>query len=381
MILRKRRWDDIGTKSTKYKLITDLITTFAILLMVMVNGKQVQAEDFTTMDGVPTTSLSLTTHWNDHNDQDGKRPSSLKVQLYANGVKSGDAITITQDTKWTYTWSDLLVMDNGATITYSVKQESLVYYQVTYDTSEQNNIVITNTHHCAQTSIQGHQEWDDQNNHDGVRPSSITVQLLADGVITRSTLVSAKTNWTYQFKNLPVYQNGQKIVYSITENAVLGYAPSIDGYNIVNTRIPKKTSMTVTIKWDDANNEDCLRPEAIKVQLYANGIKYGAVIQLSAHAHWSYTYTSLPVMKKGKKISYTVKEIGVPKGYTVQVEQDFIIVNTHKVIVKTPTKVKTDDSKNLKKYLLAIPLGFILLLSIYWKYRKKEGFNYGRKYP
>ena len=48
-----------------------------------------------------------------------------------------------------------------------------------------------------------------------------------------------------------------------------------DKANIVltNTHEPALTEMKVTKKWEDANNQDGLRPKSIKVQLYAGDEK------------------------------------------------------------------------------------------------------------
>ena len=53
------------------------------------------------------TSVSVKKVWDDSDDQDGLRPNSIDVQLYANGKKSGDVVTLTAADNWTYTWTNL----------------------------------------------------------------------------------------------------------------------------------------------------------------------------------------------------------------------------------------------------------------------------------
>ena len=53
-----------------------------------------------------------------------------------------------------------------------------------------------------------------------------------------SKKVSASDNWQYSFDNLAAYANGQKITYTVTEDAVAGYTSTVDGYNITNTHNP-----------------------------------------------------------------------------------------------------------------------------------------------
>ena len=64
------------------------------------------------------------------------------------------------------------------------------------------------------------------------------MNLLANGQQVASKKVSASDNWQYSFDNLAAYANGQKITYTVTEDAVAGYTSTIDGYNITNTNNP-----------------------------------------------------------------------------------------------------------------------------------------------
>ena len=48
-----------------------------------------------------------------------------------------------------------------------------------------------------------------------------------------------------------------------------------------NSYTPRKTSVTVTKRWDDANNQDGKRPNSIKVQLYADDEKEGDEVELT----------------------------------------------------------------------------------------------------
>ncbi|MFZ7334592.1 Cna B-type domain-containing protein, partial [Streptococcus pluranimalium] len=53
------------------------------------------------------TSVTVSKVWDDENDQDGLRPDSIEVQLYANGEKSGDVVVLSKDNNWTYIWNEL----------------------------------------------------------------------------------------------------------------------------------------------------------------------------------------------------------------------------------------------------------------------------------
>ncbi|MYU84583.1 Cna B-type domain-containing protein [Lactobacillus salivarius] len=109
---------------------------------------------------------------------------------------------------------------------------------VTSTNFDSKGAVIKIIDKIEKTSVSGTKTWNDNNNQDGIRPSSITVNLLANGQQVASKTVSASDNWQYSFDNLAAYANGKKITYTVTEDAVAGYTSTVDGYNITNTHNP-----------------------------------------------------------------------------------------------------------------------------------------------
>ena len=82
--------------------------------------------------------------------------------------------------------------------------------------------------------MKGTKTWVDNNNQDGKRPKSITIRLLVDGKEVQNKEVKESDNWSWSFENLPVYENGKKLEYTITEDAVADYTTNIDGYNVTS---------------------------------------------------------------------------------------------------------------------------------------------------
>ena len=78
---------------------------------------------------------------------------------------------------------------------------------------------------------------------------SIKVNLLANGKVVQSKTVTASDNWKYSFTNLPEFENGKKISYTVTEDQVKDYSTTVDGYNLTNSYTPAKTSVSVTKAW------------------------------------------------------------------------------------------------------------------------------------
>jgi uncharacterized repeat protein (TIGR01451 family) len=91
--------------------------------------------------------------------------------------------------------------------------------------------------------VAGTKQWVE--NDPAIRPTTIMVRLLADGVETLSTTVSAADNWAYSFTDLPRdTAEGIAINYSVVEDAVPGYVTTYQGYDITNTQ-----AYTLTIRY------------------------------------------------------------------------------------------------------------------------------------
>ncbi len=188
-----------------------------------------------------TVVLSGTKVWKDNNNQDGKRTTSVKVQIL-NGDKVVQEIEVSEKTGWKFESKKLPKYENGKEIKYTVKETAMTEYKATITTDKDGKYTITNEHTPEKTAVKGHKIWKDEDNKDGIRPASITVKLLADGKETGQTAtVSETSGWTYEFTGLDRYQEGKEIAYTVEEvNVPDGYTASVEGYNITNTHTPEK---------------------------------------------------------------------------------------------------------------------------------------------
>ena len=312
-------------------------------------GSKVSPKLITNENDIKYLNLEATKVWDDQDNVEGLRPESIEFQLYKNGKAEGKPVALSAGNNWKVTFSNLPDKDsNGNLISYSVKEVKVpAYYTVDKEEAEfvDGKATITNKRTPETTEVTVKKVWDDAKNQDGLRPTTITVHLLANGEKVQTAIVSGEgETWSHTFTNLPVYKNGQKIIYTVTEDTVANYTATIDGTTITNTYKPGKTSLTVTKKWDDAENQDGLRPKTIKVQLYADGQELGKVVELSEDNKWTYTFSDLDEKKDGKAVQYTVKETEVPEGYTQTVEAtnpgQVVITNSH-----TPSKTKVQVTK------------------------------------
>ena len=312
-------------------------------------GSKASPKLITNENDIKYLNLEATKVWDDQDNVEGLRPESIEFQLYKNGKAEGKPVALSAGSDWKVTFSNLPDKDsNGNLISYTVKEVKVpTYYTVDKEEAQfvDGKATITNKRTPETTEVTVKKVWDDAKNQDGLRPASITVHLLANGEKVQTATVSGEgETWSYTFTNLPVYKKGQKIIYTVTEDTVANYSTAIDGTTITNTYKPGKTSLTVTKKWDDAENQDGLRPKTIKVQLYADGQELGKVVELSEDNKWTYTFSDLDEKKDGKAVQYTVKETEVPEGYTQTVEA----TNPGQVVItnrNTPSKTKVQVTK------------------------------------
>ena len=284
------------------------------------------------------TSVKVTKAWDDSDNTDGVRPSSVSVQLYANGKVSGDPVTLDAANSWKHTWCGLDKNAAGKAIVYTVKEVSIPEGYTSETAGDAaSGYTITNKHTPGVTAVCGVKTWDDNDDQDGVRPKSITVNLLADGEVIKTAAVTAANGWKYSFEDLPQFKDGKKITYTVSEQPVEGYKTVIDGTAITNTHKTEKTSVFVEKKWKDQDNKDGVRPSSVSVQLYANGKVSGDPVTLDAANGWKHTWSGLDKNAAGKAITYTVKETSVPHGYTSTISGDaasgFMVTNSHTPVV------------------------------------------------
>ena len=350
-VIRKSTNGVVGTittgpdgKGTIYGLLKDdyiIRETSAPSGYTLAKDVTVSADSFdskgataTITDKKAVTTVSGTKTWKDNDDQDGKRPDSIKVNLLANG-KVVQSKTVKASDNWKYSFTNLPEFENGKKITYTVTEDAVAGYTSTVD-----GYNVTNNHTPATVKVSGTKTWNDNNNQDGIRPSSITVNLLANGQQVASKKVSASDNWQYSFDNLAAYANGKKITYTVTEDAVAGYTSTVDGYNVTNNHTPATVKVSGTKTWNDNNNQDGIRPSSITVNLLANGQQVASK-KVSASDNWQYSFDNLAAYANGQKITYTVTEDAVA-GYTSTVD-GYNVTNNH-----TPATVKVSGTKTWK---------------------------------
>jgi len=285
------------------------------------------------------TSATVRKVWNDAENQDGKRPDGLTVNLM-NGESVVNTVTLNAANSWTATVENLPKYAGGTEITYSWVEGTMPEgYSLTGTSKTGTVTTLTNSYTTEKTSATVRKVWNDVENQDGKRPDSLSVKLMNGSTEVKTVTLNVANSWTATVADLPKYANGTEITYSWAEGTMpAGYSLTDTSKTgtvttLTNTHEIASTSVLVRKTWDDSNDASGKRPSEIKVKLYADHVlKAEHTLTADASGDWSYEFTDLPVYKEGhvgQKINYTVTEEEIP-GY-----------------VLTDSKSSTEDGKTV----------------------------------
>ena len=195
-------------------------------------------EDLTNTDQTITlytedTKISVEKVWDDNNDQDGIRPTTIKVQLYADGKASGRTVELSENNNWKYTWKDLDKQKDGEDIVYTVDEIEIPDGYTKTVTNKGAAFTITNTHKPGTTEVKVTKVWKDNNDKYQKRPGSIEVQLYKSvagkiDAVGDPVELSENNGWKYTWSNLAKQEKGVTIIYSVDEVEVPeGYSKTV----------------------------------------------------------------------------------------------------------------------------------------------------------
>ena len=191
------------------------------------------------------TGFSVQKKW--VGDDAADRPESITVQLYQNGVPYGEPTVLTDETDWAYLWQDLPEKDaEGNDYIYTAHEVEVPDGYMCTDSGslDANGVWVIENTKLPETSVSVVKRW-----ADGVAGAdSITVRLLANGEEYGSPVsLSPDNQWFYLWENLPAKtQNGEDIIYTVTEDRISGYYSEIyEGTYVPRTRVWEQvTSLT-----------------------------------------------------------------------------------------------------------------------------------------
>lgn len=326
-----------------------------------------------------TTDVSVRKVWNDSENEDGKRPSSLKVRL-----SNGTEVTLNSGNNWSATIDGLPKYADGKEIEYTWTEDTSSlpdgYTQTGYVTDKETGITtITNTYVPGRTDIKITKKWNDISK-EGIENiyghnDSIQVKLscksskadyCTDPKYTYT--LNDDNGWTITESNLPKFRDGELLTFSVDElTQVNNYESSQNIIQNINTSSDKNTyeveitntykpsTMSISGKkiWEDDNNNDAVRPDSIKVNLY-DSIHSDPIKTIDVTGDdWTYKFIDLPITdNNGDNIKYYVDEVLDSDVYTKVVNnENFEITNYHlsETVTFNVTKI-WDDQNNIEGF-------------------------------
>ena len=358
------------------------------------NEKDHKQATITNTFTTPTDTINIIANkiWNDNDTQSMRRPESL-ILVVKNGEEEVKTVEITKDDmveETTNQWSVEITglpkyNDNGEEIQYTVEEreknpEDLKFYE-----AEENPVLVEDNQATIRnsfvkpddtTTVTISKVWNDNNDTNGKRPESITLQVKDGEHVVKEQVVNIdnanngdSNNWTYTFTNLPKYDdNGQEIVYTASEeeadtddlkfytnDGVTGDMTT--GYTITNTfTVPdERIELTVNKVWEDNDTQANRRPGTIVINVKAENADNNdseAIIdtyELNTLTETSHTFTGLPKYNsRGDEIQYTVEEQEKNPGdlhfYTTVVGEVIDVDADSKQATITNTFEKPDDT-------------------------------------
>ena len=305
------------------------------------------------------TSVTASVKWDDADNQDGKRPESVNLQLKADEAASGDPVAVNAAGEWKTTWTVAKNKPVAKEIVYTVEAAAPEGYKAAVSGTAKDGYVVTLSHTPEVVTIPVSAQWNDTENQDGKRPASVEITLAANGKESKKVALTAENNWKASFDNLDVYAAGKAITYTVTAADVEGYTASVAGDNagfvVSFNHETEKTSVSMTTVWDDKNNQDGHRPGSYTVQLKADGQAVGDIVTLTSDNGFANKWDGLQKNRTGKvgeKIEYTVEVVDLDRTYyeaTVKGDDvnGFVVTNHYVPLTKViPASVQWDDADN-----------------------------------
>ena len=195
--------------------------------------------------------VSLT---NDELKQAGK-----SIELVSDGLIYGGAI-LEEANDWTYTFLNLdkdsnvdireRLDSNGVVhlANYTIKESEVRYYlsSVSSNSTSINPLMPSETKFFDDTE---EKITSSIKNFYGKRPSDVTINVFQNGEIVNSIVLNKDNGWKYELKNLPKYDNGKLINYSIDEVNITYYHYKIEENGNYSFTVTNTLNKVHVFKW------------------------------------------------------------------------------------------------------------------------------------
>ena len=164
----------------------------------------------------------LVIEWKDENNVEEIRPDSVETAL------GGTGVTVSKAGGWAG------IADGAKDATWTVTAPA--GYTADVGTETAGITVATLTHEVERKTITASAVWADEDDANGVRPSEVRVQLLADGANYGPPITLSASGWTGTWTDVPAKKKNADIVYTVKAvNTPEFYAVSESGTTVTYT--------------------------------------------------------------------------------------------------------------------------------------------------
>ena len=194
-----------------------------------------------TKVGLKPYRLHVKKQWDDGNNRDGVRPSSIKMHLVANGKRTNRSVVLNEGNEWTARFDNLeYIGTDGFPISYSVDEDVPSKYTFSKGiaelVSDGLSYKVSNFHEPEKITIKGVKSW--RGDDPTKRPKSVQLTLYGNEERVRTIQVTDDMDWNYAFENVYKNEKGRPITYSVKEEYVDDYRSHVTGHNIENEYYP-----------------------------------------------------------------------------------------------------------------------------------------------
>ena len=113
-----------------------------------------------------TVDIAGSKTWDDKDDQDGKRPASITINLLADGEEVAEK-TVTAEDDWAWSFEGLDKYSKGVEIVYTITEDEIEGY-----TSVVDGYNVTNTHIPSPTPVPADESDVEPSNENNSEPAS-----------------------------------------------------------------------------------------------------------------------------------------------------------------------------------------------------------------
>lgn len=293
--------------------------------------------------------------WEDNMDAAGKRPGSVEVTLFGDGMPLRK-VTLSPDNSWMHQFYQLPNCNE-----FTVQAQPVPLYSTTYDLRGDSCIIVnryegggappSTPSKPATAHVSVYKLWDDANNAAGKRPDRITVQLIQGDSVVKNATLSRANNWSYTFYGLDPTQS-----YTVREAPVAGYTPDYSGnaatgITITNRSstppdqpdqpdqpdppvnpdppgpvvpVPESIDIPVNVVWMGDEDHLHLRPDQVTIHLIAAG-NIVSTAHIGHDSQWQSVFSNVPA-----DLAYSVWEAtveGYSTSYSGNASQGFTVIN------------------------------------------------------